>query len=288
MNFEIQNQFLKLTIASKGAEKLSLVSNKGINYLRDIDEYWDRTAPFLFPNVGRLKDGYTLINNNQYQLPQHGFLRDQEFEVLQSKKNEISLISLYSNDTLKMYPFKYKAIITYQLKDHSLKTKVTISNEGDEEMLFNFGGHPGFRVPLYADEKFEDYMIIFDKEEMFAAPGVESDGTLNFNRTRIFKGIKKVNLDYEYFAVDAIVIPRVKSNKVQLVNEKHQGIEFKFPQFVTLAIWTKPHAPFVCLEPWVGYADRSDSNHQFKEKDNIISLQPLEEFKINYDINILE
>lgn len=288
MNFEIQNDFLKLTIASKGAEKQALISNNGVSYLRDLDEYWNRKAPFLFPNVGRLKDGYTIINNQEYHLPLHGFLRDQEFEVLHARKDEISLVNVYNEDTLNLYPFKYKAIITYQLKAKTLKTKVTIINEDDKDMIFNFGGHPGFRCPIFTDEKFTDYKVVFEKTENFAAPSVEEDGTLNFKKTTEFKDIKELPLKYDYFTIDAIVIPRVRSRKVKLVNDKNQGIEFKFPHFITLAIWTRPNAPFVCLEPWIGHADRYDANHQFSDKDNIITLKPLEEFKIHYDISVLE
>ena len=51
-----------------------------------------------------------------------------------------------------------------------------------------------------------------------------------------------------------------------LVNKDNKGIKFDFLGFPSLAIWTKPNAPFVCLEPWIGYADHSDSNYQFIEK----------------------
>jgi galactose mutarotase-like enzyme len=289
MNHIIQNEYLTLTVSSRGAEKQTLVSNKKVHYLRSKDALWDRTAPFLFPNVGRLRDGLTFINGVEYHLPQHGFLRDQEFEVLKSEKSEISLINVYNEETLKLFPFKYKAIITYSLKKKTLRTSVTIVNEDKEDLFFNFGGHPGFICPLYEGEKFEDYKIVFEKAENFSAPSVEANGTLNYNTpSGTYTNLKELPLDYKYFETDAIVIPRVRSKKVSLLNAKHQGIEFKYPDFITLAIWTKPNAGFVCLEPWIGHADRCDGNHQFISKDNIITLKQLEEFKIYYDITILD
>ena len=56
-----QNENLVLTVSLLGAEKVSL--NKGWEeYLHQSDQYW-QVLPFSFPNVGRLKNGYTYIEN---------------------------------------------------------------------------------------------------------------------------------------------------------------------------------------------------------------------------------
>ena len=289
MNYTIKNEYLTLTVSSTGAEKQTLVSSKGINYLRQPDKYWNRVAPFLFPNVGRLKGNSTFINGSEYHLPQHGFLRDQEFEVLHQVDDEIALVNIYNEKSLSKYPFKYKVIVHYQLEKNKLVTKISITNEDEKSMPFNIGGHPGFYCPLYPNEQFNDYKIVFSKSETFNAPSVESDGTLNFQvSSGEFIHLKELPLDYKYFEVDAIVIPRVKSKEVKLINKNNKGIKFSYHDFITLAIWTRPNAGFVCLEPWIGYADRHDSNKQFIEKDNIIVLDPLEEKVVSYDITIIE
>lgn len=288
MLYKIQNEFIKLTVNSKGAEKTSLIFNNK-EYLHQPDEYWNRTAPFLFPNVGRLKDNKTIINGMNYELPQHGFLRDQEFELFHSSDNELSLLNVYNDDTLKKYPYKYKVIITYSLKKKNLRTSILITNEDMLDMHFNFGGHPGYNVPIYEEEKFEDYKIVFEKKETFNAPLVTGDGLLDFtNKKDKYKNIDEIILDYKYFETDAIVIPRVKSSKVKLINKENKGLEFSFRNFITLAIWTRPNGKYICLEPWIGYADRHDSNQHFKDKDNIVVLKPLEEFSIYYDTTILD
>lgn len=288
MLFKIQNDYIKLTVSSKGAEKLSLISS-GIEYIHQKDEFWDRSAPFLFPNVGRLKDGWTIINGKKYQLPQHGFLRDQEFELFQTAEDKISLINTYDDDTLKLYPYKYKVVITYTIKQKSVKTEIIISNEDMLDMNFNFGGHPGFNVPLYPNEVFEDYSIKFSRKENFSAPLVTKAGTLDFvSEGKLYQNLEVLHLDYKYFETDAIVIPRVKSKSVQLVNKEEKGLEFSYPDFITLAIWTRPNGKYVCLEPWIGYADHHDSNQHFNDKDNIVTLKPLGEYKLSYDITILD
>ena len=220
---------------------------------------------------------------------QHGFVRDQEFELFSQKENEIVLVNSYNEETLKMYPFKYKVYVTYTLNGKQLDTVFKVVNEDYQVIPFNYGGHPGFKVPLYENEKFEDYKVVFEKTENFNAPTVVlENGTLNFIDTVKYENLKELQLDYKYFEIDAIVIPTIKSQSVKLVNKDNKGIKFDFQGFPSLAIWTRPNAPFVCLEPWIGYADHHDSNYNFIEKDNMQFLNPEEEFKVTYSITILD
>jgi galactose mutarotase-like enzyme len=289
MILTIQNEQLILGVSTRGAEKVSLKTKSGKEYLHQSDEFWDSTAPFLFPIVGRLKGGSTLIKGKEYRLPLHGFLRHQEFEVLQHKADELTLVNVHNKETLAMYPYQYKVFVTYTLKEASVKTQVRITNHSTEAMPFNFGGHPGFTLPLYPNETFNDYRILFERSEKFSSPLVEKDGTINYQTPWLcFDALKELALDYHYFENDAIIIPRVRSHEVLLVNEHHQGIKFTFPEFVTLAVWTRPNAKFVCLEPWIGHGDRHDTTHDFMKKDNLITLEPTEDFNIVYTITILE
>ena len=290
MEIKISNEYLELVVSTHGAEKQSLISKQtNINYLRDKDQFWNRKAPLLFPIVGKLRDLKTFINNKEYSMNQHGFLRDQEFEVFSQKENELVLVNSYNEETLKMYPFKYKVYVTYTLKGKQLDTEFKVVNEDYQVIPFNYGGHPGFRVPLYENETFEDYSVKFEKEENFNAPTVDmTSGTLNFKDTISYKNINEINLNYKYFEIDAIVIPEVKSQSVKLVNKDNKGVKFDFLGFPSLAIWTKPNAPFVCLEPWIGYNDRHNSNKDFLTKDNLIILKSLESYKVDYTIKIVE
>ena len=42
-----------------------------------------------------------------------------------------------------------------------------------------------------------------------------------------------------------------------------------FPYF---GVWTKPNAPFVCLEPWQGRCDVDGYTGELKDKDGILKL----------------
>ena len=203
--------------------------------------------------------------------------------------NSLTFISTYSEDTLKLYPFKYQVRIKYEIKDCGVAIDIEVTNKGKEKMYFNIGGHPGFRLPMYDNEKFDDYSVVFEKTEDFDAPTVNlQNGTLDFNHTIRCDHIGRIDLNYKYFEIDAIVIPKVKSREVKLVNKKNKGIRFNYHGFNSLAIWTKPNAPFVCLEPWMGYADHSDSDYNFIKKDDIVTLKANEVYKCGYSVEILD
>ncbi len=290
MEFKISNKYLELTVSSHGAEKQSIISKEtNISYLRDVDKYWNRKAPLLFPIVGKLRDLKTFINNKEYSMNQHGFVRDQEFELYSQTESELVLVNKFNEETLKKYPFEYQVFVKYTLVEKSVYTEFIVKNLDYQVIPFNYGGHPGFKLPLYENETFEDYSVKFEKEENFDAPTVDmTTGTLNFKDTISYKNINEINLNYKYFEIDAIVIPEVKSQSVKLVNKDNKGVKFDFLGFPSLAIWTKPNAPFVCLEPWIGYADHNDSNYQFIEKDNMQFLNPGETFSATYVITVLE
>lgn len=292
MLYTIQNEYLTATINTRGAELYSLKSNKGIEYIWQRDpNYWSYCAPVLFPIVGNLRDKKTIINGEEYHMNTHGFLRTEEFELFHQEENEISFVNTFSKETLKLYPFKYKVIITYTLTEKVLRTNYKVINENHDELPFNIGGHPAFNCPLFPNDKFSDYTVTFEAEESFTSPKVESNGTLNFNEpSRRYEGLRQLKLEHELFSIDTIVIPRVRSKSVTLLNEEGKGIKFDFPRFKSFAIWSPygKKAPFVCLEPWIGYGDRYDTDYQFMKKDDLIILKSLEEFNVFYDIEIIE
>lgn len=292
MFYKIQNEYLTATFNSRGAELYSLKNKENLEHIWQRDPiYWGYCAPILFPIVGSLKDKKTIINNEEYYMNSHGFLRTQEFELLQIENSEISFVNTFNKETLKLFPFKYKVIITYKLKDKTLRTSYKVLNENHEILKFNIGGHPAFNVPLYKGESFNDYTISFEKEESFISPKVENDGTLNFiDGGRRYESLESLSLDYELFDIDTIVIPRVRSNYVTLLNQNKKGIKFSFPNFKTFAIWSPygKKAPFVCLEPWIGYGDRVETNNHFDKKDDLIFIKSLDEFNVFYDIEIID
>ena len=287
---EVKKNNISFKVNELGAELKSLVCD-GKEYIWYSEpKFWKRSAPFLFPIVGSMKGHKTIINGKEYTLTQHGFLRDQDFNVVLEEEGKLVLENQYNEETLSKYPFKYKAKVTYEVIDESLKTSVEITNLGEEVMPFNIGGHPAFNCPLYDGETFEDYKVVFEKEETFGSPEVVEGGLLNFdNPVYSLENAKEIALKKDLFTIDTILIPKVKSKSVKLLNKEGKGIEFSYPKFSTLAIWTPYNeAPFVCLEPWIGYNDKHDTNGEYLTKDDLVKLSSNQSYEVSYTIKILK
>ena len=127
MIYTINNSQLEVTINSIGAE-IKSISFLGNNRLHDSNpKYWGRSAPILFPNIGKLKNDVTSIDGINYKLPKHGFLRDSEMEVVHQSENSISFLLKENEKTLSVYPFKFEVLIKYVLINNSLESTIIVN-----------------------------------------------------------------------------------------------------------------------------------------------------------------
>lgn len=125
---------LEIQAKSEGAE-LTSIKKDGEEKLHDGKEYWKRHAPILFPIVGKLKDGKTIIEDKTFEMGQHGFARDMEFEVIKDE-NEIKEFILKSNEkTLEKYPYKFDLKVKYQVKEDTLTVSYEVENK-DKKNIF--------------------------------------------------------------------------------------------------------------------------------------------------------
>lgn len=273
---------LKIKVNNLGAELTSVEFN-GKEKLHDGKNFWDRQAPILFPTVGRLRDNKTIIEEKEYEIPQHGFAKDMKFELMEKTKNK-EVYELNSNEeTLKKYPFKFTLSVEYEILEDTLKTKIKVINKDEKKMLFGLGGHPGFKL----DMPQEEYYFELEKEEQ-EVEFMEVAGNYISNKPakNILKENKIIEITKESFLNDAIMMKKLKSNKITLKQKKDSKpiLEFSFEDFPILAIWSLPNAPYICLEPWFNYADRVEETGYFKDKEGIITLNPKEEFNCEFSV----
>ena len=86
MEYTLENEILRVTVASRGAELVSVVDKRtGAEMLWQADpDVWPRHAPILFPYTGRLKGGRFTHRGVAYEGGQHGFARDMEHTLMES------------------------------------------------------------------------------------------------------------------------------------------------------------------------------------------------------------
>ena len=291
MIYTLENQHLKISLSNHGGELHSIKGKKdNTEFLCSGDEaYWKYHAPILFPIVGKVFNGKYTVDGKTYELPQHGLARVRDFEMIEQTKNSISFELKYSEDTLKVYPFKFSLIIKYTLNDINLSIDYIVKNLDTKEMYFSIGAHPAFMCPIEND-KFDDYYFEFNEKENASIMQLVGPGYFSKEEKPYLKDENIINLSTDLFKNDALVFKNLKSNKISLKSKNHKKyLEFDFGEFPYLGLWTKDTgAPFVCIEPWFGHADFDGFNEEFKDKAAIQSLMPNKEFHCNYNISFFE
>lgn len=246
-------------------------------------DYWAKHSPVLFPIVGTLKNNSYSYKDNSYSLGRHGFARDMDFVVKQKDNISISFSLVYSDKTLELYPFNFELIISYRLDENNLIVQYTVKNHSsDEQMLFSIGAHPAFALPA----NFSDYSLYFDGDEKLIATPLYND-LLSNNENVIALQEKALPLHYSLFENDALVFKQLQSRSVSIAFQGHPFLKVIYDDFPSLGIWTKPGAPFVCIEPWQGYADNVNSNGRLEDKEGMITLAAGEETSKSFSVEIL-
>lgn len=284
MKITLQNQLISATIQSKGAELCSLKNaNTHREFLWQADPaHWAKHAPVLFPIVGTLKNNSYLHQEKSYSLPRHGFARDREFSLLEQSETQAVFQLLSSESTLEVYPFSFDFRITYTLQANALITQYTIHNLGEDKMYYNLGAHPAFALPL----AFSDYRLEFSKDSELIAHELEAD-LIGHTTHPVSLHNHNLPLAYSLFEKDALVFKRLESDLVTLFEKDQPILHVSFADFPNLGLWTKPQAPFICIEPWLGYADTVDASGVLNEKEGIQVLDARQQKSIQFTANIL-
>lgn len=286
----IENEFLKLSVKGSGAEIVSLKGvQDNLEYIWQGDpQFWPRRAPILFPIVGKLKENKYLAEGKEFKLPQHGFARNQMFELASGTKDSLVFTLTSNQETLEEYPYRFDLSIGYFLKGKKVEVEYEVKNIDTKNILFSIGAHPGFNTSLYKDESFSDYYLEFQKNEVVSRQLLD-EGLFNGKTEPVLNDSKKINLDYRLFEKDALVFKGLKSSYVDLKSNKSAyHIRFDFSGFPYLGIWTPAgKAPFVCIEPWFGLADKKDFSGNFNEKEGILTLKPGEKFTCKFSFEVV-
>ena len=290
MTHTLSNQKLRVSILNKGAEISEITSiENNKNYLWDGNpEIWGSYAPVLFPIIGSLKNNTCEINNRQYNIPKHGIIRhNKNLKVIEKQKTKLTLELCYSEETLLIYPFKFKFVIMFELNENTLLVSHIVENLDSADIFFHLGGHPAFKCPFNSNERYEDYWVEFDHIENSSVTTLTQDGLISDQTIHMLNNTTQLHLDGKMFNQDALIFKNLKSRRVTLKCSNHnESIIVDYKDFPVLALWAKPKAPFICIEPWIGCADHKHTNGIFKSKDNLIKLPKNEIFKASYSITL--
>lgn len=286
----IENKHLVCSIESNGAEIRSLKHKAtGEEYIWQIDNsIWGSSSPVLFPVIGKVKEDKVALNAKDYAMPKHGIIRNNDQLIFEQKKVSrcaFSLISSYS--TQKHYPFDFSFSVEYQLIDQRLIMTYHIENRDAIPMPFSCGGHTAYACPLDGNTTLSDYVIEFPTPLNLISSTLGASGLLSHHQREIENENGILPLSDVLFDEDALIFSNVEYDWVRLRKKSQEkGIVVRFTDYPHLALWSKPKADYICIEPWLGLPDHEDESIDLTKKETFKIIQPNDSYSISIETEI--
>ncbi|EAV9872684.1 aldose 1-epimerase family protein [Listeria monocytogenes] len=287
---KLENEVLLVEMKTAGAE-LTRIFHKdtGLEYLWNADsKFWGRHSPVLFPTVGRLVDDTYLVDGKQYHLGQHGFARDRDFQVIEQTENTVRFELDADEDSLAIYPYKFKLSIIYTIEKNTVAVSYEVENTDNKRIYFSIGAHPAFHLPLTNGTTFEDYYLDFGTEENLETLCLEGPYRSGDIKKIVDEPARYLPLSYDLFKNDALIFEALKQKEMTIKSDKTPHfVKVSFPEFPFVGVWTaKPGTPFLCIEPWYGIADGAGESVELRDKAGIEHLEPEAVFASEYKITV--
>lgn len=289
MNHTIQNETMSITVADRGAELVSIFDQKNSReVLWQADPaFWARHSPILFPQVGMSYGGYYTHQGIRYPMGQHGFARDCDFTLIEQTENTIVHRLTDSEETRKKYPFSFELTVTHTLCGREISVGWHVVNRGTDTMYFTIGAHPAFRVPVLPDTKQSDYSLQFRLDQLKYYLLDADSGTAD-TKTRYTLALpdQTCPIAEDLFDNGALIVDNQIDWAGIAMPDGTPYLSVSCEGFPNFGIWSKPNAPFVCLEPWDGRCDNTGYAGELSEKPGILTLAPQEQYDKAYQITI--
>ena len=284
-NLKLSNGVISAVVNYHGAELKSLTKNDR-EYMWQADPaYWNRTSPVLFPFVGAVADGVFRCDGKEYKMGQHGFARDMNFELESSSETACRFVLKSNDETKQKYPYDFELHIGYELLEDGIKVSWEVKNTGDKLLDFSIGAHPAFNCDLNKTS------IRISKKGSGIASFVNSvfgKGLLTHEKkiVELDNGIMKLN--EHSFDGDAYVIEDGQTDAVEILDENLEKVLAVRYDSPLVGIWSPPtkNAPFLCIEPWYGRADKEGFNGDISNREWNNSLPVNDVFSCSYKIEV--
>jgi galactose mutarotase-like enzyme len=227
------------------------------------------------------------IEGIKYPMQRHGFARHSNFILTESSSDHAVFTLDYSENTLAVYPYKFSLQVAYRLQNTEITIVYKVINKDNEPIFFSIGAHPAFNIPFSKDGSYDDYYIEFNEDESPVKHLFNESGFFTGNTEPVHLDDRRLNLSKDLFRDGALVFKELLSKEVLIRNHHTPNfVSVSYEDFPSLGIWAASDAPFVCIEPWLGYADSSGELREFSQKDGIQKLEISKVFECSFSIGI--
>jgi galactose mutarotase-like enzyme len=272
---QLHSDSLSAEIDPQGAQLFTLRDAKGRELLWHGDPaVWKGRAPILFPIVGALHGGHYRWLGIRHALPRHGFARDRRFTVLDSGASHAQLRLYGDAKTHVAYPFAFALDVRFSIEHAVLSVVASVHNTGEIPLPASLGFHPGLNWPLPGGAARGAHYIEFEHDEPAPIRRLDGEGLLTPTLHPTPVQGRRLALRDDLFVDDVIIFDRFTSRSLTYGAETGPRIKVSFPDATYLGLWTRPGAPFICIEPWRGVADPAGFTGTFDQKPGVFMVPP--------------
>lgn len=190
--------------------------------------------PVLFPICGGLPGNLLPLPKGTVELPQHGFARDQSWQLSELPDGSgVQLQLTDSPETLRAYPFAFGLTLELRLEPGALAIGARVANHSDAPMPFSLGLHPYFEV------------------SDLAAVGFDGLPERCFNHLTMAEDTTSTQIEQLEQGIDLLVRPSDNVRLIDQVSGRRITLQTSHPLDLVV-LWSDPPRPMVCLEPWSG------------------------------------
>jgi galactose mutarotase-like enzyme len=263
-NTRIGNEHVTVEISPLGSEMQSIVTSDGQSWLWDGDAaFWGGRSPVLFPIVGKAPNDHVVIDGHRYPMGQHGFARRSEF-ALATSGDDFCRFELQSNQSSRsIYPFDFVLTLEHRVEGRAVVVTAEVSNKDQRPMPFGIGFHPAFVWPLPECDGLDHSVTLENggEPELIRLSGglLKPEPLPSPFRNGVLV------LKHELFEADAMLFPEGAGAGLTYA-AGDRAIRFTWENLPNFAIWSKPGAPFVCLEPWRGTSAQVNRGDELAER----------------------
>ncbi len=283
----ISNSELTVDVAALGAEMQSLSTRDGRNWLWSGDAtFWTGRSPILFPMVGRAPMDVISVGEKRYQMGQHGFARRSAFTLVEEWREHCTYRLEASEATKAMFPFDFRLDVEHRLEGRAVIVTATVTNLDKTVMPYGVGFHPAFAWPLPGGEG-QEHQVTLDnggEPSLFRLSG----GLVNPEPIASpFKG-GTLRLDHADFEKDAMLFPEGAGAGLTYGSDSGPSVRMSWENLPNFALWTKPGAGFICLEPWHGTAAEVGGSDELEKRPFTALLGPGAEAKYSFRAELVD
>lgn len=269
----LENAQIRIEIAEEGAELRSIRTADGAEWLWQGDpEWWAGRAPLLFPVVGQSPDGQVTVAGATHEMPPHGFARRSTFDLVSASTEGVELELLPDATTRAAFPFDFRLSVDFRLQGPSVEITALVENRADRPMPFQFGFHPAFRWPLPGAEG-AGHRVRFPGGLPGSMLRLNADGLMDPASQPVPGEGDAIAMDPAHFQAGAMVFSGL-GGKAFRFEGGSAAVDMETTGLPDFALWQKPGAPFLCLEPWQGTAPLPEHGKALETRSNVRTLEP--------------